>query len=152
MSQAKQPAIVIDVDDEKPRAPAAEVTVDEMPLAVANEDADLNGGLPRRAVTNEDGSITLPLRQPVTMTIRSNSSGTRTETFDQLTFHRLRGSDIRTIQAASKDRQGEVILARSARISEPVMNVLYDRLDAADIADGAQIVAAFLGSGRTNPA
>lgn len=150
MSQSKQAAIVVDLDDEKP-SPAAPAVVDESP-AVVNEDADLAGGLPKRAVTNEDGSITLPLRFPVTLTIRSSSAGTRTETYADLTFHRLLGGDIRAIQSASKETQGAVMLARSARIREPIMNVLFDKLDAADIADSGQIVGTFLGNGRTNPA
>ncbi|MEE9926456.1 MAG: hypothetical protein PBV01_24400 [Brucella anthropi] len=41
-----------------------------------------------------------------------------------------------------------VAFSRSTRISQAIMNVLYDRLDAADITAAAQVLSSFLASGR----
>ncbi|ABS69709.1 hypothetical protein Xaut_4488 [Xanthobacter versatilis] len=151
--------LAVDIDETKPTSAATASTsttaldlVEEAgPSVVVDEDADLAGGLPPRAVTNADGSITLPLRHPVTLQIKSSSGGVRSETYDKLTFNRFVGADLRAIQSTAKDSQGTVILARSARIREAVMAVLYDRMDGADIMDAIKIAEVFLGGGRTKP-
>ncbi|MTW19089.1 hypothetical protein GJ689_23095 [Rhodoplanes serenus] len=144
---------VIDLDPEE-RAATTPVVVDEDPgdaaPAVVDEDAeDVGGSLPRRAVRHPDGSVTLPLRRPVDLTIRSAAAGTRSETYAALTFHRLAGGDLRAIAAASKETQPVVMLARAARLRQPIMSALFDRLDAADVADAVRVVESFFGSGPT---
>lgn len=148
---SKQPPLTIDLDETTPAAarPATPDLVEEDGTpAVVDEDADLAGGLPARAVTNADGSITLPLRHPVTLQIKSSTSGVRSDTFAKLTFGRLTGGDIRAIQSASKESQPVVMFARSTRTRDAVMAVLFDKLDAADIVDGSKIIDVFLGGGR----
>lgn len=150
--------LAVDIDETRPAATAAasistplDLVEEAGPSVVVDEDADIAGGLPPRAVTNADGSITLPLRHPVTLQIKSATGGVRSETYDKLTFNRLVGGDIRAIQSASKESQGAVVLARSARIREAVMAVLFDKMDAADIVDAGKIVDTFLGGGRPKP-
>lgn len=159
MSKPQQPAITIDADDFKPNThtlpdPAAPplrgVVIDEDPGLVVDEEQDLVGGLPARAVRNADGTVTLPLRYPVALTVRSSAGATRTETYAELTFHRLTGADIRALQSASKESQPALLLARSSRTREAVMSAVFDRMDAADIADASLVVESFFGAGRTN--
>lgn len=151
--------LAVDIDETKPNSAVAaststtalDLVEEDGPSVVVDENADIAGGLPARAVTNPDGSITLPLRHPVTLQIKSSTGGVRSETYAKLTFNRLVGGDIRAIQSASKESQGAVLLARSARIREAVMAVIFDRMDAADIVDAGKIVDTFLGGGRTKP-
>jgi len=142
--------IVVDLDEDEP-AKLAPAIVDEEgeATAVVDEDADLVGGIPARAVLNADGSITLPLTKPVTVVIRSQARGDRTEVFSALTLHPLIGADIRAVHATSKESQIVVMLARSARIREAVMNVLYDKMMGRDVVDAGTIVDSFFGGGRT---
>lgn len=165
---AKQPATetVIDLDDgfvpqqagalERMRAAGATgpgpdvVDDDENPAAVVvDEDTDESAELPKRARLNPDGSVTLPLRYPRELQIRSGSGGIRTERFDAFTFHRVVGADLKAVSATSDETRPVVMMARSARVRQAVMNALFDRLDGADIADAIAVVASFFPSGRT---
>ena len=121
--------------------------VDEAPEAFVDEDGGLGPALPERARRNADGSVTLPLLYPVTLRIRSSTGGERSETYRELTFHRLNGGAIRAIQSASPATAGVVLLAKSAGVRDAVMNVLYDRMDGADITDAVAVVEGFFGSG-----
>jgi hypothetical protein len=139
--------LTIDLDEDGPALPALPI-VDETGVAIVDEDADLQGSLPARAIRNGDGSITLPLLFPVTLTVRSAQRGTRSEAYASLTLHPLVGADLRAVQAASKESQPVVMLARSARIREGVMNVLFDKMAGRDINDASDIVDSFFGNGR----
>ena len=122
------------------------VVEESAPGAVVDEDAELPGGLPPRAIQNGDGTVTLPLRVSVSVRIKKDGRE-REDTYAKFTFHRLVGADVRAIQSTAKDSQGAVMLARSAKIREPVMSVLFDKMDAADIMDASKIVERFFGSG-----
>ncbi|MFG1466824.1 hypothetical protein V5F77_28885 [Xanthobacter sp. DSM 24535] len=140
--------LIIDLDEAKTAAGGASDTLDLDPATVVDEDADLGEALPKRAVQNGDGTITLPLRHPVTLRVRSTQGGERTEEHKALTFHRLLGADLRAITSAATASQPVVLLARSARIREAIMNVVYDKMDGADIADATAVVAHFFDDGR----
>jgi hypothetical protein len=114
---------------------------------IVNEDGDETDKLPARAVMNDDGSVTLPLLDPVTITTRKDGK-VRDRVFDSLTFHRLKGADIQAIAAASKENDTVVTFARSTRTMQAVMNAVYEKLDAADIMDGGKVINHFLTSGR----
>lgn len=138
--------IVLD-DEQAAQQPAAAHVIDEEPGAgVIDEDAEL-GELPARAIRNPDGTITLPLRKPVTLTIRNSRGGERAEAYEKLTLRDLTGADFRAIQAASPAAQPIVTLARATGIREAVMNALYDRMAASDIVDAAACAFSFLGDG-----
>lgn len=145
----KNEETIVDIDDEKPARAAGAVIDEDAAQPVVDEDEDLEGGLPRRAVRNDDGTITLPLRETVTLKIRSKDRGEREEVFAELTFHRLKGADMNAVMAAAKEHQPKVMLARATRTREPIMNALWNEMDAADISDAAQVAAHFFGSGRT---
>lgn len=143
-----QNADVIDLDDEQPRPLASAVIAEDGASdAVVVEDAELGADLPARAIRNEDGSITLPFRFPVSVTIKSAQHGTRSERYEKLTFHRLTGADLRAVDAASAASKGVVMLARSARIRESLMGGLFDRMDGADIVDATACVGSFFPNG-----
>jgi len=147
----ESPVIIEDEPAKSPAtAPTTTVIVEEEPGAgagVVDEDAALGGELPAKAIRNPNGTITLPLRKPVTLTIRNARGGERTETYEQLILRDLNGADFRAIQAASPAAQGVVTLARATGIREAVMNALYDRMAAADIVDAVACAYSFLGDG-----
>ena len=137
-----------DVVDED--APATSSVSASLPADVVDEDADLDPSdrLPKNAVRNGDGSVTLTLRFP--QAIMSRRDGKISERrFEQLVFHRLNGTDQRAIGAASDEMQGPVSFARSTRLNQAVMNALWDKMDLADINAGGQVLNNFFASGRT---
>ncbi|WP_323034525.1 phage tail assembly protein [Pararhodobacter sp.] len=117
-------------------------------VTVVDEDAELGGGLPVRAILNPDGTVTLPLRKPVALTVRSARHGDRTETYDKLSFRGLVGADIRAVSAASEASRLIVLMARATGIREAVMNALFDRMDGGDIMDAQECVQHFFGNGK----
>lgn len=115
---------------------------------VVDEDIDPLDQLPAHAIPNEDGSVQLPLKYPRTVQVRKEGK-VRTDEYDSLTFHRLTGADQRAIAAASDGSMSMVAFARSTRINQAVMNALFDKMDAADIAAGGQVLNSFFATGRT---
>jgi len=112
--------------------------VDEMP----------GDKLPKGASRNDDGSVTLTLIKPVDVQIRDQSGKVRTDTYDSLTFHHLTGADLRAIRAAKAGDENIVAFARATRISEAVMNRLFDKMHIADINAGGEVMASFLTPSR----
>jgi hypothetical protein len=125
------------------------VIVDEGGIApdIINEDGEVTDKLPERASVNDDGSVTLPLRYPVTITTRKDGK-VRERQFAELTFHRLRGADLQAIAAVSKEHDTKVTFARSTRTMQAVMNAVFDKMDAADIVDGGKVINHFLTNGQ----
>ena len=131
-------------------APAAASVSTALADDIVDEDADLDPAdrLPKNAVRNGDGSVTLTLRYA--QSIKSKRDGKVSERrFDQLVFHRLNGTDQRAIGAASEEMQGPVSFARSTRLNQAVMNALWDKMDLADISAAGQVLNNFFASGRT---
>ncbi|MGO4558326.1 hypothetical protein [Mesorhizobium sp. 2RAF21] len=131
------------VDEEAPIAVDAETDAD-----VVDEDIDPLDRLPPHAKKNQDGSVTLPLKFPRDLQIRKNGK-VRTDRYERLVFHRLNGADQRAIAAAKEDDMSVVAFARSTRISQAIMNALFDKMDGADIAAGGQVLNSFFATGRT---
>lgn len=115
--------------------------------AIIDEDGDVLDKLPEHAIRNDDGSVTLPLIEPVTITTKKDGK-VRERTFESLTFYRLKGADIQAIAAASKESETIVTFARSTRTMQAVMNAVFDKMDAADIVDSGRVINHFLTSGR----
>jgi len=145
---------IVDLDLTDENDTVTDTVVDEnAPVTLPGSDADVvegvdaNSGLPENAVQNLDGSVTLTLLYPQSLTIKGTDS-TRTETYATLTFHRLNGADQRAIASASDAMLNVVAFARSTRMREAIMNKLFDKLDAADINAAAQVLSSFLNSGR----
>lgn len=153
----KTTATVIDTDAVEPASTEIEDVIVEdeepdygstTPSDVINEDADEIAALPRGATELEDGSVQVTLDRPITLTLKSRERGTRTESTDQLRFHRLTGKDLTEISNASEKIREKVAFALSARMNKARMNALFDRMDAADITRAGQVLEYFLGSGR----
>jgi hypothetical protein len=122
------------------------VAIDQGEDGVIDEDVDPLDKLPRHAIKNDDGSVTLPLYREVTL--KSKKDGKiRERVFKDLTFHRLLGADQRAIAAAEDKDMAVVSFARSTRINQAVMNALFDRLDASDINYAGRVLNHFLSSG-----
>ncbi|UXU07186.1 hypothetical protein [Agrobacterium tumefaciens] len=113
---------------------------------IIDEDAKADSKLPKRARPNANGSVTLPLFQEVSFKTKKDGK-IRERVFTELVFHRFTGADLRAIQSTSDAKATIVTFSRSTRISEMVMDKLFDRMDGVDIADGGRIIETFLTSG-----
>ena len=103
----------------------------------------LAGKLPPRAVLNDDGSVTLALIKPVTLTIRKGDKEHQ-ETYKELVFHELSGLDMRVVtQEKDEMKQTVMTLARSTKMPSVRMNVLFDRLSQRDIKGATDIIKYF---------
>lgn len=144
----------IDIDEDEPNSEAlssAETVINEDTGAnladdIIDEDVKADSKLPKRARPNANGSVTLPLFEKVTLTTRREGK-VRERVFSELVFHRFNGADLRAIQATSDAKASIVTFSRSTRISEMVMDKLFDKMDGVDIADGGRIIESFLTSG-----
>lgn len=151
MTSSTTRSVTIDLDADAPKADVVDADR-PLPLAgaedgVVDEDVDPLDRLPAHAVTNADGSVTLALKFPQVLQIKKNGK-VREDSYGELTFHRLNGGDQRAIAAASDEMTAVVAFARSTRISQAVMNALFDRMDAADINAAGQVLNSFLSTGR----
>lgn len=114
-----------------------------------NEDTDEIAALPKGAEELADGSVEVTLDRPVTLTLVSQSRGTkRQETVVKVRFHRLTGAHLTEITSAADKVREKVAFALAARMNKAKMNALFDRMDAADIGRCGQVLEYFLGSGR----
>ncbi|NLS00179.1 hypothetical protein HGP17_25420 [Rhizobium sp. P38BS-XIX] len=113
---------------------------------IIDEDANPLDKLPAHAKQNSDGSVTLPLYYPKTLTTQKGGQ-IRERKFEELTFHRLTGADQRAIAATSEEMMSVVAISRSTKLSQAVMNALYDKMDAADIGDAGRVLNHFLSNG-----
>lgn len=114
---------------------------------IINEDEDAGPQLPKEATLNDDGSVTLTLKYPKTLKIRSNSA-VREETYKTLVFHRMTGADMNAIQATSAASATWLAFARLTRTKEAIMRHLFELMDGYDIANGSMVIEYFLPSGR----
>ena len=133
---------IIDLPGELEAAPA---DPDVVQLA-AEADTET---LPKRAVRNADGTVTLTLAYPVVLKFRKGQGEVTEERYEQLVMHRLTGADMRAISAASRETLTTVAIARSTRLSEGKMAAVFDRMDGSDALAAGQVVSAFLGNGTT---
>jgi len=145
--------LIIDetIDDDRQEGSAGIVineTGDPAAATIINEDGDAGPGLPAEAKVNEDGSVTLTLKYPKQLTIRSGTGKVREETYVSLTFHRMTGADMNAIQATSSASATWLAFARLTRTKEAIMRHLFEIMDGYDIANGAAIIEYFLPSGR----
>jgi len=144
----------VDIDEDAPNdevVSSAETVINEDAGAdatddIIDEDAKADSKLPKRARPNANGSVTLPLFEKVTLTTKKDGN-VRERVFTELVFHRFNGADLRAIQATSDAKASIVTFSRSTRISEMVMDKLFDKMDGVDIADGGRIIETFLTSG-----
>ena len=104
--------------------------------------------LPEAATQNADGTVTLALQTPISVKIKKSNGEIREENYHQLTLRPFTGADLRAIQSTSSEMQNVVMLARATGIREPVMNGLFDKMDASDILKAADIINAFMNGGR----
>jgi len=109
---------------------------------------DESNALPKGAVRNGDGTVTLKLLKAVELQIRDQSGRVRVESYETLTFNYLTGVDLRAIRAAKESEQNIVAFARATRMSLAVMNKLFDKMHVADINAGGEVMAAFLARGH----
>lgn len=136
-----QPIPTIEVEEDGAKAPE---------LPVISESGEEEDKLPPHAVLQQDGSVMLPLRHPVVLKYKSTASDeVREEKFAELVFHRLTGADMNAISNTGEARRASMAFARSARMAPAKMNLLYDRMDGADVRAGSEVLSFFLGNGGT---
>lgn len=127
-----KPVVIEDAEDLT--APAGSVVVDD-DAATSKKVA-----LPERAIRNDDGTITLPLIKPVTLTIK-NAGGQREETYDALTFREMTGLNLRMIAQAPPEKQTVVALAQATGIKQHRMDPLFDNMLARDVTAAAAVIS-----------
>lgn len=134
--------VVIDETEEQTAAATSAVAA-KVDVQEGAKDDDV-ATLPDDAVVNADGSVTLPLLYPRTITIRSATGSVREDTFSSLTFHRLTGADLNAFRNTSEAQQTVVLFTRSTRVKAPIMKVLFERMDGKDISRAGRVIATFL--------
>lgn len=136
-------SVVLNLDDEVP----ADNVAGALPEgeAVADIDDDAAADLPARAQRQDDGTIVLPLRRPVTMLLRRNGQPAGEQRYAALRFGRLNGAAMRAINAVSDSNRVAIAIGKSAGLRDGVALRLFDEMDAADIADAGKIITHFLG-------
>jgi hypothetical protein len=132
-------AVVEETEGEELRKTAA--------IVVEGEDGEeaASAALPKRAVLNGDGTVTLSLLKPVTLTIRTGGKE-KQETYKELVFRELTGADVRLVtQEQDEMRRTIMALARSTGMTSIRMNVLFDRLSQRDVKGATEVIAYFQG-------
>lgn len=100
--------------------------------------------LPRNAVLNDDGSVTLTFEFPRDLQFKAvGGAVVKTEHHDHLVLRRLRGPDVVKILASK--RSNETALALACGISAARVSLLLDAMDAADATAARNVVAELLG-------
>lgn len=127
--------VVIDLDDTKDDAAPA--------MKKADVDEDDDTILPAGCEKNEDGSVTVTLLYPKTVSVRSNGA-VKEERYERLTFHRMTGKDLNAIQSASAATSSIVTFTRLTRIPSRIMTVLFDKLDGKDVTRCGRVINTFL--------
>ena len=131
------PDAVVDLD-------ASDETTSTTIRPAVDVDDDDDKILPKGCEVNGDGSVTVKFTYPVDITIKANGA-TRSEPYDRLTFHRLRGADLAAMRSTAPEHQSLVLMSRSTRIRHPIMAALYAKMDGADIARCDKVLSSFLG-------
>lgn len=83
-----------------------------------------------------------PLRHPLDL---KAADGSTVETIADLTLRRLNGADLTVIANATAKGQGEALKAIVCRVCS-IPPSTYDRLDAQDLTEVAQVASGFIGS------
>lgn len=136
MKQDSTNAVVIeDETEDAASATSASATT----IVVDDETEDKKAKLPARAVRKDDGTISLPLLEEVSLTIKTGS-GTKTVTYSELIFYRMKGIDLRLIGQAPAEKQTIVALARATRMSTPRMDALFDQMDGRDVTAAVAVI------------
>ncbi|WP_100965355.1 phage tail assembly protein [Bosea sp. FBZP-16] len=121
-----------------------ESEVQEHAAVIVEDDEEAKkADLPARATLNANGTVTLKLVKPITLTI-SKGGKERQEVCAELTFRELTGADLRVV-AQEKDEMKRTILtlARATGMSSPRMNVLFDRMAQRDVGGATAVISYF---------
>lgn len=144
----------IDLDEDEGKAPVDAASGETIVIEdtgskadIVDEDAGDTDKLPDHAIVNDNGSVTLPLFKPVTITTKKDGK-IREREFSSLTFQRLTGADMQAIAIAPKEKETAVVFARSTKTMQALMDAIFAKLDMADIVDGGRVINHFLTSGR----
>lgn len=137
----------VETKDEEHLVVIEEGPVEATALPVIDEEAKAPD-LPEGAELMPDGTVLLTFIEPVTLKYRRSSGGTHEERVEKLLFNRLRGADLIAIQNTASGSKGWVAIARSVRMSEPKMKLLFEKMDGADAMAASQIVGFFLERGH----
>lgn len=116
----------------------ADVLPDEVPMLYEGPVMDLPAG----AEQNGDGSVTLTLDYPKTLTFRDGSKEVKLP-IDTVTFHRISGADARKFMAAKN--QSIIGFSVSAHVTAARAKLMIDAMDAADGMAAAQVVTELVG-------
>jgi hypothetical protein len=106
--------------------------------------------LPKRAVLNRDGTVTYTLREPVVLRYRVQGAETPTEErYVAFTLRPLRGADMRRIGEAERGDQAVTGIALATGVPVAKMNLIFDRMAAADVMGMSDVIRFLLDGGLT---
>jgi hypothetical protein len=115
---------------------------------VVIEDIQPERELPKRAVQNADGTVSLPLRFPRTLKVqRAGGETIREDRFEEIRLHRMTGADLAAIASVTGEAQMATAFTRATRLNPAIANRLFGKLDAADAADAGAVISFFMGAG-----
>jgi hypothetical protein len=133
--------VIVIPDDEDEARPTSTDTIELV------EDDDTAAQLPKAARLQSDGSVALKLRYPVKLVWKKGDTVT-TDVFETLTLHRLTGGDMRKLGGLKGVEATVMVLSCSTRIPLSRMNLVFDRMDGADIGAVSEVVGFLSGSSR----
>jgi hypothetical protein len=142
-AEAAAPREVVLPEYETAAAPPA---AGEVVLPEAEDEDD--EGLPGQAEVLADGRVKLPLRYPVTMTVRIGHAAGQSRTFEALLLRRLNGEDRMFAAGKPPEQQLMALSSRSAGMRLDLFNALYQQMDGADTMALDRVVGHFLGLGQ----
>ena len=129
--------------------PADELAATALParpgeIALPEEEADGAAKLPKHATLLADGRVLLPLRYPVTLTVRIGHAAGQKQVFDQLKLRRVNGEDRKVLMGQPVEMRAVVLAARCAGMRVDLMNALYENMDGKDTTALEQVLDYFL--------
>lgn len=90
---------------------------------------------------NGNGTKTLTLDYPVTLKTKVQGGPVKEERITELTFRRMTGGDVRAL-ANIRQNEGEAMALIFKRLCG-ITDIVFDQIDAADLAEGGKIVEDF---------
>jgi hypothetical protein len=112
-------------------------------LVIEDEANDLEAYLTR----HDDGTATLRLAKPVTLSFRPAGGNERTETLEALTFRRPTGGDLRAIGTTVQGNPLGAGLELASRLTGQA-NIVIDKLDGTDAMRASGVALDFLAPSR----
>jgi len=108
----------------------------------------LPANFPVNASVQDDGSVILKLRYPVTLKFRDGSGAIKEDRYTELHMQRFNGKRMREVQSATQEQYGAQMIASATGMSLARADILHDAMDATDISAALRVGLFFIAPGR----